>query len=39
MKLMGYGIEGFGDYTESLAMDWQIELRSVKRHTTGDFSG
>lgn len=34
---MGYGIEGFDDYMESLSLDWQIELKSVKHHTTGDF--
>ena len=39
VKLMGYGIEGFDDYMESLSMDWQIELKSVKHHTTGDFWG
>lgn len=39
VKLMGYGIEGFDDYMESLSLDWQIELKSVKHHTTGDFFG
>lgn len=27
-KRMGYGIEGFDDYMESLSMDWQIKLKS-----------